>query len=320
MINRIVILTVLCNFAFTVQSKDIFSYFISMEAYILTDTVPEYHPMAIEGANWVYKTKDEGQIGYYGWSLKGDTIINGENYKKGFKIRVDLLIAPPHQALEYSINPNVPDFYIRDDTIQKKVYAIYQPLSTDYKCNTPSGSELEIRIFEFDVQIDSSIYCPDGYPMVPNIDTAEYFGYLLPRNTINDGERVQYQQIGDPKGLFFEIDDGWVASYHEELIEYCVNDEVGCPHELPLSSNEVNTNNELITLYPNPASEKVTISSEETIRSIEIYSLDGRRLLNRSNIHSLQIEIKLSQINSQVLVALIKMDSGKTTRLLFHKN
>ncbi len=210
--------------------------------------------------------------------------------------------------------------FLRDDTIQKKVYAINQQLNTDYNCNTTTSSEQEKIIFDFNALIDSSIYCANGYSEITNIDTAEYFGYQLPRITINDGEREQYPQIGDSKGLFLDIENVWVASYHEELIEYCVNDEVGCPHELPLSSNEVNTNKGLITLYPNPASEKVTISSKETIRSFEIYSLDGRRLLNRSNIHSLQIEIKLSQINSQVLVALIKMDNGKTTRLLFHKN
>ncbi len=119
MINRIVIIALLFSFAFTKNPKAIHHHDNPMEAYILTDTVPEYHPMAIEGANWLYKTKDEGQISYYGWSLKGDTIINGENYKKGFKINVDLLIAPTHQALEYSINPDFPDFYLRNETIIK---------------------------------------------------------------------------------------------------------------------------------------------------------------------------------------------------------
>ena len=74
-----------------------------------------------------------------------------------------------------------------------------------------------------------------------------------------------------------------------------------------------------IQLYPNPASDKIVISTNDIIESIKIYSLDGKRLLTSTGINNNQIDISLLNIPSQILVAVIQIENGNTFRKLFTK-
>lgn len=320
MINRLLTFILSIAISTLLHSKPNNSLgYISLEtSTTLVDSTPTYNPMAIEGANWLYKIKNEGQVTYYGWRLQGDTIVNGYTYKKGYRITVDLLVAPPYQELVYAINSGFPSFYIRDDTLQKKVFVINQQLSDNFNCNDPESIAQEKLLFNFSVPIDSSIYCDNGNHTVTDIDTVEYFGYSLPRIILSGGPRTQYQQIGNTNDLFLDINNFWVASYSEELIEYCVSDEVGCPHELPLSSKEF-TENEHIIIYPNPAGNVLNIRADDNINSIITCTIDGRYILKNQNINTRTTKVDLSEINSQTLVILIKMENGNLVRKLVQK-
>ncbi len=275
-----------------------------------------YYPMAIEGANWVYKVKDDNNISYYGWRIEGDTSINNTSYKKGFRINADLLVAPPYQTLEYSIDPDNPVFYMRDDTTQKKVYVLYDELEDEYNCLPVTAGE-EVLIFDFAPNINEDIYCTNGQQVVSTIDTLDYFDYTLPRYSINDGNRIQYQQIGDPQGLFLDINFAFVGTYSETLMEYCIRDEIGCYHDLgPLSTDDIRDNANVV-LYPNPAMDKITISAPQKIVSAEIYSTDGRRIKSIQETGSMSLEIKFGKLSSQTLIALIRLEDGHLVRKLF---
>lgn len=280
-----------------------------------------YHPMAIEYANWLFEIEDTDApyTTYYGWRIEGDTMIHNTMYKKGFRIDAQLVVAPPYQHLEFSIDKDSPAFFMRDDMLEKKVYVLYDFEAMEYNCASIVPDE-EVLVYDFAPMVDEEIYCEGGQQMVSEIDTVEYFDYILPRYSINNGNRIQYQQIGDPEGLFFDINLVFVDTYSERLIEYCVREDLGCFHLFdPLSVDRIGEDED-VRLYPNPARDKITISSMERIRSIDIYSMDGRRLRSEKEINHKEVSLNVHAINGQVLVALILLEDGRRIRKVFSKN
>ncbi|PLX03639.1 MAG: hypothetical protein C0595_06360, partial [Marinilabiliales bacterium] len=85
----------------------------------------EYNPTAVEGAHWVICFDDNSTFepvdGLWEYFASGDTIVNALTYKKILKR--DLVVTqngPPFEAEEeYELFG-----LIRDDTLNKKVYAI----------------------------------------------------------------------------------------------------------------------------------------------------------------------------------------------------
>ena len=71
-----------------------------------------------------------------------------------------------------------------------------------------------------------------------------------------------------------------------------------------------------ITLYPNPATEKVTISSETSeLKEISISNLSGQALFQTSSTEA-NIDLDLSTLPKGVYIISIEMGSAKASRKL----
>jgi hypothetical protein len=73
-----------------------------------------------------------------------------------------------------------------------------------------------------------------------------------------------------------------------------------------------------ISLYPNPASDRVMIESNSAIQSLEIYSINGQRVY-QSNTNDFEVQINVSEFESGVYLVKIKTgDEIVTKRLLIN--
>ena len=77
-----------------------------------------------------------------------------------------------------------------------------------------------------------------------------------------------------------------------------------CAATLGISSNDISS---LISLYPNPVKDVLTIDYSKTINSIEVYSLDGQRLFTNRNQNR---SIFLGDLASGMYFLKINTDSG----------
>ena len=137
-----------------------------------------YTPLVREGIKWNcvmhktynYPTKPEEQDthSFYSIKFKGDTIINGIEYKK-FYYEFDDINEPSNV---------IPRAFLREDTYNKKVYVIY---NGNYTCDKglvtmPVENDTEYLLYDFeDLANNDQIWCNDDieyftgyYPKVGN--------------------------------------------------------------------------------------------------------------------------------------------------------
>ena len=83
-----------------------------------------------------------------------------------------------------------------------------------------------------------------------------------------------------------------------------------------MGSEEFATNK--VVLYPNPTSSIITINSNETIESIDLYDSLGRVLVSKI-VESNEVSLELSNYNNGVyFVKIIKDNSEKIEKILKH--
>ena len=89
-----------------------------------------------------------------------------------------------------------------------------------------------------------------------------------------------------------------------------------CTVDCPLVGIETSTlkENPSVTLYPNPAQGQVTIQSDETISSIEIYNMVGSKILETQNNN-----VDLSNLSNGRYFVVVSTENGSTTHLPIQK-
>ncbi|KAB8151889.1 T9SS type A sorting domain-containing protein [Kordia sp. TARA_039_SRF] len=96
---------------------------------------------------------------------------------------------------------------------------------------------------------------------------------------------------------------------HPELVEHLWGNQIGVAWQQPLSTEEFTA--ETIKLYPNPAKNHITIAGIEQEASIEIFSVDGRKLQTNQFSGTTQIPLNLQ---SGVYLAKIISDGKMITK------
>ncbi len=71
----------------------------------------------------------------------------------------------------------------------------------------------------------------------------------------------------------------------------------------------VNPNKSAISIYPNPALDKLSLNSSEVVRSIELYDISGKLLMS-VNPESMHIELDLSRIEGGTYIVKVYTESG----------
>ncbi|MDQ0595055.1 hypothetical protein QFZ37_003424 [Chryseobacterium ginsenosidimutans] len=87
---------------------------------------------------------------------------------------------------------------------------------------------------------------------------------------------------------------GWVAKLDETI----------------LAANDVETISQNIRIYPNPVKDFLTISSKKRIKSVSVYSADGRLIINNMTINNQEAKIDLSGLETGNYFATATLDDG----------
>ncbi|MDD3688394.1 MAG: T9SS type A sorting domain-containing protein, partial [Bacteroidales bacterium] len=106
------------------------------------------------------------------------------------------------------------------------------------------------------------------------------------------------------------IEEGWI--YLNTESSYCnIADSVYIA--LNTSTEIINLN--ILDIYPNPADERLNLSSDSEIYAYKILSLDGRITTENSNpINSHFVEISISNLKSGMYIIIIDTDKGQIKR------
>ncbi len=250
---------------------------------LLSRAQDDYIPLAVEGAQWIVATGDMTSIlpVEYLWEYYalGDTSINDIVYKKIYHRSLVTTQDPP---------PYIPngDYHlkglIRDDTIEKKVYAIDLFGSGGDFC--PAGEEFLMYDFSVD-QGDTVGFCllPDWETyMIDTIHQDVYKGFDTRRFQLLWIYDSYFEGIGSDYGLYepFFIPIDKAASnplYYNYLYYYCRQ----APCGLIVSVREKQITRNYFQIYPNPATSVLNIKlrTTETSGEISLFSIYGQELM-----------------------------------------
>ncbi len=239
----------------------------------------DYIPLAVEGAQWIIRYDDQYTPpvvdGLWEYYAAGDTCINNECYKKVFK----RLLVPTDELPPFE-PAGIYELYgfIRDDSIDRKVYAIL----IDEYFNCPSNEEF--LLFDFSVNIGDTVeFCliPDFIDyVVSSITPGVYLGFETRVFSSNeDPDYDYYEGMGSYFGLFEEMfapyksrDNKYV--YHNYLYYYCRESPCGLIVSLP----ENCTTDVYFQISPNPATKilHIRINSPLIGEAILLHNMHGQ--------------------------------------------
>jgi hypothetical protein len=169
--------------------------------------------------------------------------------------------------------------------------------------------------------------------------TVTYDGYgtlTTPAGTFNNVARIHFvQDYSDVSsfGTIYTHNDEyiWMANgYHSGLASvFTLSTSVSAPTQsgtyiqagsIPTSLQEWNAANTTVMVYPNPANDRVSISSAEKINTIDVYDLKGELILSES-VASTQTNLDLSDLNAGIYLAKINMVNGdvQTKKITLNK-
>lgn len=244
-----------------------------------TLTAQNYLPMAVDSSYWVLSDNDncsnisfqtdENITQYY---LYGDTVISSVTYKKVYR-RTGYKSACFDTVISYS--PFILYAALRDDTLNKKVYAIlFQNLN-----GTPCPTNQEFMLYDFDLQVGDSIKTNDWCILSVDeeiISTNYTSTFSIPnvKNLELSNGFYLYEGIGSSLGLFELI---WisVSGIQQVLVDYCRG---SC--DLITTINEKNKLQEQISVYPNPSHGifNIALPTVQDEVQVTIYNLSGQQL------------------------------------------
>ena len=275
----------------------------------------QYHSFPIEDGRWVNKERtyylDMNNFPVYTttWIDKycasgSDTMINTTSYKQ-----IDFCTAQNsnyHGALRY--NSGQVYFVPRDSLNEFLLY--------DFTLNI--GESVDV-IFQ-----NSSGNNP-SYSMattvINNIDTITVNG--TPRRRLYTEGYEWIEGIGCVSGLFMEP---WinVSNYFRELLCMSKSDTThynggplitGTPGvcELTLNTIELDQNNNYISIYPNPTSDRINVQTEKEIQKIEAYNLMGK-LVFKQTVNSNHTHFNVSHLSKGIYIIHIGFEEGIVTK------
>lgn len=149
----------------------------------------------------------------------------------------------------------------------------------------------------FDSIFDSDFYGGDFYIAMMQTDTAPNCAPIGVDMTSPTVYR-SYARINDTT-------DWMLSPYQDFMIRAFIDNVTG---EKEILSNES------INLYPNPATNVVTISSQKEISKIEIYSLNGEKLQSHENIRNQKYEMDVSKLENGTYIVKVVFDNQIVSR------
>jgi hypothetical protein len=270
----------------------LFSKYANCQSYLdSTSKWYEFHG----GSNGITYYKD-----YNNYYLDGDTIIAGNNYYKLFWNQIDSVWdAFSGSFLFVNYYNNVYLGSLREDSL-KRFYIMFPTQSVEslqFDFNLSTGDSLP--------NMNSNYGCNNPPNTVTYIDTV-YLGtqplkkFHLPPSLFN---KSLYEGIGSSGGFIwsgslcqaFEVGACLIA-YKKGLDSLYINCGLGT------TSIQELINKQFVNIFPNPASENVTIKFKHLVKkgTLNIFNALGKEIIHLSINSQNSIEFDLSMISSGV--------------------
>lgn len=274
----------------------------------LTQVYSQYIPFIGKDKYWIYINHDNGEpaprvmSAFIRW-LGKDTVINSKNYvtllSSNLPGRHPCSMPPcfsPYYPYQVSFNNARSNYFIREDTIERKVYCL------TLGAPSPCWNHEESVLFDFNLQVGDTLsecnimmnaimpfYDRTGF--IESIDTE--FVYGKSRKVWNfdgivfAGGLFGLRKLKLIEGIGFVNNYTFFPSDNTQLITYCEGSLDDC-HLINAVKNPFNDHS-VIHVYPNPLMDKMNISSQYEIDDIEIVELLGKNL--KCSLKDKQIDI-----------------------------
>lgn len=266
--------------------------------------------------------------GQYNYFLFGDTIIGSNQYKKVFSKGFMYGLGGPDPwcpSYYYTFIDSVPFAYLRQDN--KKLYCLYN--------GCPPVSE--ILLYDFGLNQNDTV------KFYPSCDTTWIMGAIVVSvdSILIDSIYHRVLNLDNNNcgmgGPTLKIIEGIGCEY--DLFKFCNDEFEGnfltcyginghskyspsgdtCDLEVPLSVKEIIRTNDIISIYPNPVDDKVTLivsDKQKYIYQIELLNLFGQCVLLRQNASSIDV----SNLSHGLYIMRITLSDSSMTIIKLIKN
>ena len=282
----------------------------------------QYIPMVQENKYWIYQRYIESDPSFqiasgFLINFEGDTLISNTVYKKVWQQELSGTHPCPMGFLPcfvfdqpYKIINKYPAGFIREDTLERKVY--YRPAEGLY-CNVT-----EYLLFDFSLQVNDELddckkeVLGDNpeFAIIDSITHELYWG--LTRKVFHttgwvscigdtySGQVNLIEGIGfEHYGLFHGPDNCLI-----ELHDFCEGSLSDCNI---ISSSTDLTDKDGIAFYPNPANDRIFISTNLSLASVTAIDLSGKQ----SNVRFHGNTIELNELINGFYILKIRSLDGK---------
>lgn len=284
----------------------IISYILTLVG--LTQLYCQYIPFIGKDKYWIYREHDNGEpapkniSAFINW-LGKDTIINNKQYVSVLSSNLpgdDPCSMPPcfypFFPYQVSFNKARSNYFIREDTVERKVYCL--TLDQPSIC----WNNEEYVLFDFNLNIgDTLSNCNkmmnanltffEQTGAIESIATEFRYGKLRKvwnfMGILFRGGLTGLTKIELIEGIGFVKNYTFFPSENTQLIIYCEGSLADC-HLINEIKNP-SKDHSIIHVYPNPSINKIYISSQNDIDDIEIMELLGKN--HRCAIKDKQIDI-----------------------------
>ncbi|RLD80805.1 MAG: hypothetical protein DRJ15_06130 [Bacteroidetes bacterium] len=266
----------------TLKRNYLYALILIIQFPLLSKAQDDYIPIAVDGAQWIVAFDKMSTIwpvdGLWEYFAEGDTIIDGKLYKKvWYRPLVVTQDPPPFEPNgEYELRG-----FIRDDTIQKKVYAIDRnPPGTNF-----CPEDVEFLMFDFSVSpgdtVDFCLLLDFTTHFIDTIQPWTHVGFTT-RMFIAWGAEPYYEGLGSYYGLFEPMFTP-IKESNEKYVQitflyyYCR--EAPCGLIVSVPEQQIATN--YFQIYPNPATSilNIKLRTDETNGDICLFDIYGQELM-----------------------------------------
>ena len=223
-----------------------------------------YEPMAVEGAHWLMFEIDENGPDHHFFKICGDTTINGLEYKKMYR---ENLTSQATASQDFG-----PPFFsdeiilygaIRDDVPARQVY--FYPFENFGFAYDTCETLKDLLLHDFSKSMGDTLPgCLYGYPDMPavvnNTGTEILWGIERKFFECDCGARL-VEGVGTDMGPFYPLPGFIHPAKPQFLADYFIETNENCPPQI-FSSTEEGFRDAGISIYPNPATDHLTIRFE----------------------------------------------------------
>jgi hypothetical protein len=264
-----------------------------------------YKPLALEGAHWWVGYTDDNMPPWAPWDhyqyvIRGDTVLDNITYKKVYYR--ELTDENPH-LIEYEILSRL----LRDDTLNKKVYAVY----LDYPQWECSENE-DVLLYDYGLSVgDTMNTCliVSGPAIVQSIGYE--FLYEEERKILYELSGRFIEGIGSNYGVF-EWGGGSknTKGFGWMLFDYCLGTDEECGCQWVGVNDRVGKST--FKIYPNPFSGSIiTLVPQKQINQsfdVKLYDITGKEVYKKpfesltEAPHTLQLPARITSGTSPFLL------------------